>query len=109
MNPELMKRLVDFASLVLSQSCKTEEISPLAHQKFFTPEEQDTFVFAYGPYDKMEHQSEADMVVKFLQDNCMKIYLAWQGTSITLEVNLPSMGWDHENGEFGLGGDWWKM
>ncbi len=109
MNNEMMKRLLEFASLILCENCKASDVSALAHQKFFAPEEQDTFVFSYGPFDEMEHQSEADMVVKFLHDSGMKVHIAWQGVSVTLEVNLPDMGWDHENGEFGLGGDWWKI
>lgn len=104
----LMKRLIDFVTLIMYKQCNKSEISPLAHQHFLEYEEQDTGVYAYDAFEPMDHHSETDLVVKFLNDNGLKIFASWQGINITIEANLPSMGWDHEDGEFGLGGDWWK-
>lgn len=103
---ELLGRILNFAALVISEQPTVDKISTLAHKSFFKEEEQDTAVYAYGVYDKPEHHSEEVLVVKFVTDT--KVFVSWQGIESTVEANLPSMGWDYEDGEFGLGGDWWK-
>jgi len=106
--PNILKRLLDFVTLIMLQQCHASQIAPLAHQHLFEDLEHDTAVYAYGPYDDIEHHPEQVLVIKFIHDDGLKVFAAWQGVSVTVESNLPNMGWDHEDGEFGLGGDWWK-
>lgn len=106
--PHTLKRLIDFVTLIMLSQCHAKQIPPLAHKHLFEEEEHDTAVYAYGPFEDIEHQPDQVLVIKFIQDDGLKVYAAWKGISVTVESNLPSMGWDHEDGEFGLGGDWWK-
>jgi hypothetical protein len=106
--PQILRRLMDFAALIMVEQVPHKDVPALAHKRFFAACEQDTAVYCYGPYEDMEHNPEEILVIKFLQDSGLKISLSWQGTSITIECNLPNTGWDYENGQFGLGGDWWK-
>lgn len=103
----MFQRLTDFIVLIMTNNCPPAGVSALAREELFNPNEKDTAVYVYGPYHKAE-QHPADLVIKFITDNGMKISASWQGTAVTLEANLPGAGWDHENGEYGLGGDWWK-
>jgi len=106
--PHMLKRLLDFITLVMLKQSEPKEIPALAHKHFFAYEEQDTAVYCYGPYEELEHHPEQILVIKFINDSGLKLFASWQGVSVTVESNLPGIGWDHEDGEFGLGGDWWK-
>lgn len=103
-----LKRLLDFIALIMLNQTTIRQIPALAHKHLFQGDEQDTAVYAYGAYDEKEHHPEQVLVVKFINDDELKVFAAWHGISVTVESNLPSMGWDYEDGEFGLGGDWWK-
>ncbi len=103
-----LKRLLDFITLIMLNQHTARQVPALAHKHLFQEEEQDTAVYAYGPYDDLEHHQEQVLVVKFINDDGLKVFVAWQGVSVTVESNLPGMGWDQEDGASGLGGDWWK-
>ena len=105
----LAKRLIDFVSLVMMKGISTEDVPDFARSHLLEYEERNTVIYCYGAYDEIEeHHPEKDLVIKFISDSGMEIHTTWQGVSITLKGNFPDMGWDHDEGEFGLGGDWWK-
>ena len=104
----LLKRLMDFVAFIIIKQGSCKQIPSMAHQNLFHDAEQDTAVYVYGPYEELEHQPAEILVIKFINDDFLKVFCTWQGVSLTVETNVPGMGWDYEDGEFGLGGDWWK-
>lgn len=108
MESHILSRLTGFLVIIMLKQCEPKAISALAHKELFNESEHDTGVYAYDAFEKMDVHPESDLVLKFLDDSRLKVFASWQGVSLTLEANLPNMGWDAEGGEFGMGGDWWK-
>ena len=105
----LAKRLVDFITLLLLKGIASEDAAEFAENHLFDYSERNTVIHCYGPYEEIaERHPEKDLVIKFMSDGGTKVHASWQGVSITVEGNFPDMGWDSDDGEFGLGGDWWK-
>jgi hypothetical protein len=94
---------------LIIEATPKEAVSKLARTILFVEGEEDTAVYVYGQYDAVtERHHESDLVVHFETDSLVKIRAVWQGANVAIEGNFPTMGWDHEDGEFGLGGNWWR-
>ena len=103
------KRLIDLLAHIALEATPKEEVVHFVRKQFLIEGEEDTAIYVYGQYDIVtERHHESDLVIHIETDSVVKIRAVWQGINISLEGNFPVMGWDKEDGEFGLGGDWWK-
>ena len=106
---ETAKRLIDFLAYLVLEGISKDCIAREARKKLFIDGEEDSAVYVYDEFDLLtESHPEADLVIIFENNSTIKIRAIWKGINIALEGNFPTMGWDKVNGEFGLGGDWWK-
>ncbi len=106
----LTRRLINFLADV-AEGVRIKDIGPHARKTLFQKGEEDTAVYVYDQFDIIEEQHhESDLVVKLGtgSDGRLKITAHWHGANIVLEGNFPAIGWGNDEGEFGMGGDWWR-